>query len=92
MYYVYVLKSLTVVSWTYIGCCDNLQERFARHNKGDVRSTKARRPYILVYYESYRVKGDARTREIALKTNSVQKEDLFKRIRLSLEDVSMLSS
>lgn len=69
MYYVYVLKSLKD-SNGYIGSTDNLRRRFAEHQKGQVPSTKPRRPFELVYYEAYKNELDARLRESSLKLKS----------------------
>jgi putative endonuclease len=79
MYYVYAIKS-TLENWTYIGCCDDLRKRVSQHNNGEVRSTKARKPYMFVYYEAYNSKSAARKREFELKNNSSKKEKLYKRI------------
>ena len=85
MYYVYVLKS-TVDGYLYIGCTDDLKKRFREHNSGKTKSIKHRVPFMLIYYEAYRHKTDARKREIELKKNSYQKEQLIKRIKNSLKD------
>ncbi|MDO8676201.1 MAG: GIY-YIG nuclease family protein [Candidatus Azambacteria bacterium] len=79
MFYVYILKSQKY-NWKYIGSCVDLRKRFLEHNSGKVRSTKARKPYNLVYYEAYNNKAVALKREIELKHNSSKKEELFKRI------------
>ncbi len=83
MYYVYVLSS-TKSKWLYIGCTDNLKTRFLKHQKGQVTSTKSRRPLKLVYYEAYLDKTDARTREYKLKNHSQTKELLFKQLEKSI--------
>jgi putative endonuclease len=67
-------------NWAYIGCCDDLRKRFLQHNCGKVRSTKARRPYKLAYYEAYGDLSLARKREFELKNNNSKKEELFGRI------------
>ncbi|MDP3986252.1 MAG: GIY-YIG nuclease family protein, partial [Candidatus Veblenbacteria bacterium] len=61
-----------------------LRQRLAQHKAGQVRSTKGHLPLELVYYEAYDNATDARKREIELKTNSQQKEILFKRLAQSL--------
>ena len=83
MYYVYVIKSKNK-NWIYIGFTSNLRKRFHEHNLGKVKVTKSRKPFFLVYYETYRSKKDAITREIELKKKSQQKEFLKKRIKNSL--------
>jgi putative endonuclease len=47
----------------YIGSSGDLETRIKAHNSGKVRSTKGRRPLILVYYESFLTKTEARGRE-----------------------------
>lgn len=84
MYYVYVLKSLKDEE-LYIGFSDNLKERFKSHTKGQVISTKDRRPLKLVYYESYSSEKDARMRELKLKQHKNSFKELKKRINNSLE-------
>ena len=83
MYYVYVLQSRKDRN-LYIGCSDNLRDRFKSHNAGRVKSTKSRRPFDLIYYEAYKDKKDATKREYELKA-SQQREILKKRLKNSLE-------
>ena len=52
----------------YIGQTNNLALRLSRHNKGYVKSTKAYRPWILVYSELYTDRQQAVSREIYLKS------------------------
>jgi len=49
-YYNYVLRSLKDNN-LYIGFTENLDNRLLAHKNGHVRSTKYRRPLVLVYYE-----------------------------------------
>jgi putative endonuclease len=79
MHYVYLIKSAKE-NWVYIGSCADLRKRFLEHNAGNVRSTKARKPYFLAYYEAYIDKTAALKREYELKKNSSEKEKLFKRL------------
>ena len=67
MYYVYVLKSKKDGN-LYTGFTDNLKKRIQKHNNGSVLSTKARKPFELVYFEGGLNKTDALHREIYLKT------------------------
>jgi putative endonuclease len=66
-YYTYVLKSERD-DRLYIGSTSNLRRRINEHNKGEVRSTKGRRPLRLVYYEEHEDKTSGRKREIFLKS------------------------
>jgi putative endonuclease len=52
----------------YIGFTKNLKLRFEQHSKGEVDSTKNRRPLKLIYYESCLNRADATKREKYLKT------------------------
>ena len=81
MHYVYLISS-KVKKWNYIGCTSNLRERFADHNAGEVKSTKAHKPFDLLYYEAYKNLSLARKREFELKNHSQQKEFLYKRLNL----------
>ena len=66
MYYVYILRNKD--KKLYIGFTTDLQERFKRHNDGEVKSTKPYRPWELIFYEAYVSKKDAMRREEYLKT------------------------
>lgn len=67
MYYVYILKSLKD-NKMYTGYTHNLKLRFEQHNKGQVESTKDRKPLRLIYYEACLNRFDATHREKYLKT------------------------
>lgn len=79
MHYVYLLKS-KIKKFHYIGYTEDLKKRFQEHNEGQTKSTKAYKPFELVYYEAYTHETTARKREVGLKHNSQQKEILFKRL------------
>jgi len=67
MNYIYILQS-KVDGRLYTGFTTNLTKRFIEHNQGLSRSTKSKRPWNLIYYESYLDIRDARVREKYLKT------------------------
>ena len=67
MFYTYVLKS-NKDGKLYTGSAKNLQLRFGQHIKGEVRSTKYRRPLKIIYYEACVKEDDARRREKVLKS------------------------
>jgi putative endonuclease len=67
MQYVYVLQSKKDDDM-YIGCTNDLRKRLKLHNSGKVKSTKLRKPFRLIYYESYLNKHDAFEREKFFKT------------------------
>ena len=53
----------------YIGFTEDLRKRFKEHNEGKHTSwTKGRGPFELIYYEAYRNKEDAKSREKQLKS------------------------
>ncbi|MFH1656564.1 MAG: GIY-YIG nuclease family protein [Candidatus Nealsonbacteria bacterium] len=66
MFFVYILQSKKDKS-IYIGCSNDLRERFKKHNLGFVKSTKSKIPFALVYYEAYASRQDAFKREHNLK-------------------------
>ncbi len=66
-YFTYVLLSKKDGHF-YIGITSSLQRRVNEHNRGKVKSTRARRPFRLAYCEEYQDKTAARKREIFLKS------------------------
>ena len=66
-YYIYVLFSLKDKKF-YVGFTEDLKERFKQHQNGEVTSTKRRRPFILIHYEYFINKADAKAREVFLKS------------------------
>ncbi len=66
-YYVYVIKSGRT-GCLYKGMTEDLIGRIATHNSGRVRSTKSGVPWVLVYHEVFDSRGEARKREIFLKS------------------------
>ena len=65
--YVYVLRS-QVDDQFYVGFTRDLRQRFAEHQSGGVPSTRARRPFDLIYYEACLCLPDAIQRERYLKS------------------------
>ena len=66
MSFVYILKS-SKDQKLYVGTTDDLDKRFERHNKGQVKSTKNRRPLMLVFSKKFDTLSDARKYEWMLK-------------------------
>jgi predicted GIY-YIG superfamily endonuclease len=50
MFYVYSLKCK---DGYYIGCCEDLKERFERHKNGHVPATANGLPIVLEFYSFY---------------------------------------
>ncbi len=69
MFYTYILKSLAQDRY-YYGLTSDLNRRIKEHNSGRVKSTKARRPWKLHYYEAYRTRSAAQRRERFFKKRS----------------------
>lgn len=67
MHYVYVLKSLKDEN-LYVGRTENLKQRLEQHLKGQVDSTRDRRPLKFLYAEMGLNVKDAAHREKYLKT------------------------
>jgi len=68
MYYTYVLQS-EKDGRKYTGYTGNVTLRFEQHQKGQVESTKHRRPLKIIYYEACLSEEDAKRRERYLKTH-----------------------
>jgi len=62
MYVVYAIKSKRD-GRIYVGFSANLERRIKEHNAGQVFSTKAYRPWKLIYKEEVKDRKEARTRE-----------------------------
>lgn len=68
MFYTYVLQS-EKDNKLYTGYTKDLDLRFEQHQKGQVESTKNRRPLKIIYYEACLEQADALKREKYLKTH-----------------------
>jgi len=66
-FFVYILKSQRDGSF-YKGYTEDLKTRLHIHNSGKVRSTKAKRPLELSYYEEHETLEQALDREKYLKS------------------------
>ena len=66
--YVYLLRSLKD-NKSYLGWTTDLERRLDAHNDGLVESTSSRRPFELVYFESFSSSDEAKLRERKLKRN-----------------------
>ncbi|MCB0739842.1 MAG: GIY-YIG nuclease family protein [Chitinophagaceae bacterium] len=67
MIYVYAIRSLKR-NYIYVGMSNNIERRIKEHNNGMNRSTKAYKPFELIYKEEYYSRSEARIREKYLKS------------------------
>ena len=79
MYYLYILKS-EIKNWRYIGTTEDLGNRFNEHNAGEVRSTKAYKPFKIIHTEQFTDKTSARKRELFLKKNALARKEIFDKV------------
>ncbi len=66
--YVYLMRSLKDGKF-YLGWTTDLKRRLDAHNMGLNQSTKSRRPFELIYYETYTTSEKAKSHERQLKQN-----------------------
>lgn len=67
MFFVYAIKS-KVKNYTYVGLTSNLENRLLYHNRGYEKSTRAYKPFDLIYFEEVSTRQAARRREKFLKS------------------------
>jgi putative endonuclease len=72
MYHIYILESIEFGK-LYTGYTNDLESRIKKHNSGNVRSTKAYKPYKIIYVENCHNKTIARKRELFLKSGQGRK-------------------
>ena len=78
-YVVYLLRSEKDGNY-YIGYTSNLKHRLKMHETGKVKSTKNRRPVILLGYKKFFNKNKARYFEYLVKHHSDQKRKFIEDI------------
>ena len=66
MYYVYIIKSLKDDSY-YIGHTSDLNKRITEHNRGKSKYTKVKKPWHIIYSETFDTRKDAMQRELEIK-------------------------
>jgi putative endonuclease len=69
MHYVYVLQSLRDYR-TYVGSTNDIERRLAEHNAGQAKATKNRRPFRILFTESFETSQAAKRREQWWKSGS----------------------
>lgn len=67
MIFIYAIKSLSI-EYIYVGMANNIERRMHEHNSGQNRSTKAYKPFVLVYTEQFESREEARKKEKYLKS------------------------
>jgi len=65
--YTYAIKSY-VRDYIHVGMTNNINRRLAEHNNGENRSTKAYKPFVLIWKEQFKSRIEARAREKYLKS------------------------
>ncbi|MEK7643367.1 MAG: GIY-YIG nuclease family protein [Patescibacteria group bacterium] len=76
-YYIYFLKSKKDGNF-YIGKTNNIDRRLKEHNAGQVQSTKSRRPFLLLGYETCKTEEESIMLEKEWK-KGYKREELKKR-------------
>lgn len=78
MNYTYMVKCAD--NSLYTGWTNDLEKRVRAHNEGKAsKYTRARLPVVLVYFEAYEDRNEARKREVAIKKLSTkQKRELLR--------------
>lgn len=72
MFYVYVLFSSNFDKF-YVGMSTDLDRRLTEHNSGKTKSTKPFLPWIIVHFEHFKTRQEARIREKYLKSAAGRK-------------------
>ncbi len=68
-YYVYAIYSQHR-NYIYVGISNDINRRLNEHNLGYNKTTKPYLPFILIHYEQFHSRPEARIREKELKTTS----------------------
>jgi putative endonuclease len=79
---VYVLQSLSD-GRTYIGSTNNVNRRIKQHNLGQVKSTKHRVPFKILFTEDFATLSEARKRETWWKSGAgrIKLKEYFKSLQ-----------
>ncbi|MDP2696023.1 MAG: GIY-YIG nuclease family protein [bacterium] len=67
MYTIYILQSLAR-NYIYVGMTNNIERRLGQHQQGKAKTTKAYRPFKLIFTEERNTRQEARNREKYLKS------------------------
>ena len=55
---------------TYVGYTNEINQRLSRHNGGQVKATKNRRPLKLLFHEEFKIEQEAKKRELYWKSGA----------------------
>ena len=72
MFYVYVLYS-SILNKRYVGSTSDIEKRLKEHNSGKSKFTSGGIPWKIIYSEKYSSNGEARKRELFLKSGKGRK-------------------
>ena len=75
-YYVYMLKSKSNKTITYVGYTNNLKKRLKLHNTGKGAKFTRGRKWTMIYKEKFKSKKEAISREYYIKKNRVLRNRL----------------
>jgi putative endonuclease len=75
-YYVYMLKSKSIKTVTYVGYTNNLEKRIKLHNTGKGAKFTRGRKWVLIYKEKFKSKKEAISREYYIKNNKSIRDNL----------------
>ncbi len=78
-FYVYMLKSLSRRSVTYVGYTNNLVKRIALHNSNKGAKFTRGRKWALIYKEKFKSKREAISREYYIKNNRTLRNKIKKK-------------
>ena len=67
MIFVYAIKSVSR-NYIYVSMTNDVQRGFSEHNNGENKSTKAYKPFTLIYTEAFPDRSSARVKEKFLKS------------------------
>ncbi len=77
MGFVYILRSESLGMY-YIGCSDNVERRLLEHNSNQVKATRSKGPWVLVFEQEFENMTIARKIESKLK--KFKSKDILERI------------
>ena len=77
MWQVYILKSL-IKKWYYVGSTNRINQRLKEHNIGKVLSTKAYKPFEMIFTTKFDSESEARSYERLLKDKRIEKEKIIR--------------